>query len=217
MWTLLAAGAALLCLAGCTKTGPQGPQGETGAQGPAGDRGAQGPAGATGAKGATGAQGDKGDTGNANVLYTDWVKRTDWTARAASNNENTSGSGTSTILASEWSMTDIRAESVVIVYARREGTVSGASMIPDEFFEIGGGASGTVLFRYHYTGYWLTIYTLLVDGTWDYNGYMKSTYLPKMEWRVFIIKGSSKIGRSGSPAPDPGDYQATCRYYGIPE
>jgi hypothetical protein len=242
IWMLLLAGATLFCFSQCSKTGPEGPrgtQGDDGAQGTKGDKGdkgdtgprgatgatgAKGAAGATGAAGpkgatgATGAKGDKGDPGNANVLYTEWTKRSGWSARAASTSENTQGSVYSNIIvANEWSIGGLTAESAVMVYVRRPGSVSEAHIIPDKFYAAGGGKSGTVLFRYHYVQTWLTIYSVLVDGTWDYNSYMKNTYLPAMEWRVFIVKGSTKVARSSTPLPDPNDYHAVCKYYGIPE
>lgn len=204
--------------------GPQGTQGDIGPRGPQGakgDKGDKGPTGATGTKGATGAKGDKGDKGdpgNANVFYTEWTKRSTWSARAASTAENTQGSVYSNIIvANDWAISNLTAESAVVVYVRRPGSISDAHIVPDRFYESGGGKSGTVLVRYHYSQTWLTIYTVLVDGTWDYNSYMKNTYLPTMEWRVFIIRGSSQVARSSSPSPDRSDYHAVCEYYGIPE
>ena len=58
---------------------------------------------------------------------------------------------------------------------------------------------------------------VLVEGDWDYKGYVKNTYLPNLEWRILVIKGSNKITRTATPAPDPADYRAVCAYYGIPE
>lgn len=220
----------------CSKTGPEGPQGAQGSngsngpqgtKGDKGDKGDKGPAGATGPKGdkgdkgatgTTGAKGDKGDPGNANVLYTEWTKRPTWSARAASMSENVEGSVYSNIIVyNNWNISGLTAESAVIVYARFENyTPSEAHILPDKFTESGGGKSGTILIRYHYDQSWLTLYSVLVDGTWDYNNYMKNTYMPKLEWRVFIIGGSKKIGRT-TPPPDTKDYRAVCAYYGIPE
>jgi len=218
IWMLLLAGVTLFCFSQCSKTGPEGPQGAQGTTGVQGPKGDEGDAGATGAKGDKGPKGDKGDPGNANVSYTEWTKRSGWSARAASTTENTNGSVYSNIIvANEWSVSNLTAESAVIIYARRPNSVSEAHIIPDRFYESGGGKSGTVLFRYHYSQSWLTIYSVLVDGTWDYNSYIKDTYMPAMEWRVFIIKGSTKVARTSSPLPDLSDYHAVCEYYGIPE
>lgn len=230
IWMLLMAGAMLFSFSQCAKdgsegpqgtqgnTGPQGSKGDTGDKGDTGPRGATGATGPRGATGTTGAKGDKGDPGNANVFYTEWTKRSGWSARAASTSENAEGSIYSNIIvANEWSVSNLTSESAVMVYVRRPTSKSDAHIIPDRFYEYGGSKSGTVLFRYHYSQSWLTIYCLLVDGTWDYNGYMKNTYMPAMEWRVFIIRGSSKVARSSSPLPDKSDYHAVCEYYSIPE
>lgn len=70
------------CLAGCSKEGPQGPEGpagangSTGPQGPAGSNGSTGPAGPTGATGPAGATGPQGPAGTANVIYSDWIRPT---------------------------------------------------------------------------------------------------------------------------------------------
>lgn len=231
---LLLAGITLFCFSQCAKTGPQGPageQGNTGSQGPKGDKGDTGATGATGAKGAAGAKGDKGttgaagakgdkgDPGNANVFYTDWTKRSTWSVRAFSTDDNAEGSvGSSVTVANEWSILNLTAESAVMVYVR-DAAHSGkqALVIPDRFWQLGGGKSGTLLLRYRYASSWLTIYSVLVDGTWDYNGYIKNTFLPGLEWRVFVIRGSTKINRSSAPLPDPNNYRAVCAYYGIPE
>lgn len=206
----------------CSKTGPQGPSGSdglAGAQGDKGDKGDKGSTGARGTTGATGATGAKGDPGNANVFYTDWTKRTGWSAMAAGTTENTNGSIYSNIIvANDWSLGEITNESAVLVYMRFSNhSPVVAHPIPDNFYESGGGKSGTVLVRYHYTQSWLRIYFLLVEGTWDYNGYMKTTYMPGIEWRVIVIRAATKMSRTSAPLPDTKDYRAVCAYYGIPE
>lgn len=209
----------------CSKTGPEGPQGSDGAAGTHGDKGdkgdpgAKGATGATGPKGATGAKGDKGDPGNANVFYTDWTKRTGWSAMAAGSSENTTGSIYSNIIvANQWSLSNITPESAVLVYVRfPNSSPRDAHPIPDTFYESGGGKSGKVFFRYNYTQSWLKIYSVLVEGSWDYNGYMKNTYLPSAEWRVIVIRAGTKMSRTSAPSPDTKDYAAVCEYYGIPD
>src|SRR3546814_19802635 len=59
---LLLTAVALFSFAACEKEGPVGPQG---------------PAGPQGEQGAPGPKGDKGDPGTANVVYSDWIDRSE--------------------------------------------------------------------------------------------------------------------------------------------
>lgn len=198
-------------LAACSKTGPAGPQGQTGATGATG---AQGPAGTNGTNGATGATGSQGPAGTANVIYSEWFTPSAYTVTTTFGiihldyNKSTPGI-TQAILDN----------GTVLTYGKLNGYSSAlwptnqVALLPITIdYQIG---TTTNIDTWSANA---TVGNLEIDLVSSTNAYSGDGSINHAHsFRYIIIPGGVAGARQSSPPPDYSNYDAVCKYYGIPE
>lgn len=188
---------AVLIIAGCNKTGPEGPQGT---QGTSGATGVQGPAGAA------------GSTGMANVIYSDWFTPPSYSVTAITGINDFYYDKAATGITQ-----GILDKGVILTYGKLNGY--GSSVWP-----INQVAELPITLVYQYLGVtqmdrwsaYNTVGNLRINYTNNlgyYYDFMTNTH----SFRYVIIPGGVSGNRMSGPPPDYGDYNAVCKYYGIPE
>ena len=187
----------VLLIAACSKTGPEGPQGTQGTSGPAG---AQGPAGAA------------GSTGSANVIYSDWFTPQSYSVTSTTGINDFYYDKSATGITQ-----DILDKGVILTYGKLNGY--GPSVWP-----INQVAELPITFVYKFLGVeridtWSAYATLgnlrinYTNGAY-YDGFFTTD---SHTFRYIIIPGGVSGNRMSGPPPDHSDYNAVCKYYGIPE
>ncbi|MGH2643043.1 MAG: hypothetical protein ACRDE2_03775 [Chitinophagaceae bacterium] len=193
--------------AGCSKTGPAGPQGQTGATGP------QGPAGTAGTNGTNGATGAQGPAGTANVIYSAWFTPSAFTVTKPfgiySFDYNQPAPGI------KQSILD---NGVVLVYGKLNGYASSIwptnqiGLLPIVLTYQSGGIQIDTWSAF------ATVGNLRINFMNDNNLYTTDASISHSHsFRYVIIPGGVAGARLSSSPPDYNNYEAVCRYYGIPE
>lgn len=152
--------------------------------------GPQGPAGPKGDKGDTGA---KGATGTANVMYSDWINFT-------SKQNSITGYYEADIATPKITRAVLDKE-VILVYVADQ-----AANEINQLDAAGGDPADPNSYFWITHDVWVGKITLV--GNWWLKNNQKLRYI--------IIPGGVHL-RTSNPLPDPKDYHAVCKYYGIPE
>lgn len=221
-----------MLFAACGKTGPAGPQGPTGSQGPAGANGTNGATGATGpqgpagnngtngATGATGAQGPAGATGatgaqgpagTANVIYSSWMQ-TNWGL------ENTTTEKIMFVAEPKITTDFFNSGGVLLGYFKSEingqmdviilPAITGNSQL------VAAGLNNFNLSQYGGSGSATGV--LFEDESTNANPLSFDYAMAGDSLRYILIPGGVHA-RMSAPPPDYHNYDAVCKYYGIPK
>lgn len=197
--------------AACSKTGPTGPQGSTG---PTGATGAQGPAGANGTNGAAGAAGPQGPAGTANVIYSAWFTPSAYTVATAFGithlDYNKPAPGITQAILDN---------GTVLTYGKLNGynpslwPTNQVGLLPITIdYQIGATTNIDTWSAFATAG------NLKIDLVSSTNAYASDASINhNHSFRYIIIPGGVAGARLSSPPPDYNNYDAVCKYYGIPE
>lgn len=197
--------------AACSKTGPVGPQGQTGATGVTGP---QGPAGANGTNGTNGATGPQGPAGTANVIYSAWFTPAAFTVTTVFGifNLNYNQSAPSITQA-------ILDKGTVLTYGKLNGYATSiwptdqVGLLPITIdYQIGTSTNIDTWSAFATVGN-LRINLVSSDNAYSSDGSIAHAH----SFRYIIIPGGVAGARQSSPPPDYNNYDAVCKYYGIPE
>lgn len=184
----------------CTKTGPQG------AQGPQGE------------KGDKGQKGDKGDTGSANVIYSDWFTAPEWDLLYFNTNGYDDYYRAFTESTPELTQ-DIFDKGVILAYIKTVGAPNIITLLPwTDAHENPGDP-------------WIFSYDIFVGSIrFQFQNSIYPNYDPDPygyvstdnQFRYILIPGSIETnGLRGNSImnkhPDYKNYDAVCKFYGIPK
>ncbi len=191
----------------CSKTGPVGPQGPQGPAGPTGATGSQGPA------GTNGATGPQGPAGTANVIYSAWFTPSVYTVTTVFGiinlNYNMAASGITQAILDN---------GAVLTYGKLNGY--NPSLWPTN--QVGklpiiiNYQIGTTTNIDTWSAY-ATVGNLRINLVSSTNAYTTDAAINHSHSFRYIIIPGGVAGARQSPPPDYNNYDAVCKYYGIPE
>lgn len=193
-----------ILLVSCAKTGPAGPAG------PQGQTGAAGPQGSAGATGPTGLQGPKGA---ANVIYSSWFTPSAYTVTTTFGIVHLDYNEPAPAITQA-----ILDSGVVLTYGKLNGynaalwPANQVALLPVTVSYQNGGITNTDTWSAHFTPGNVKID--LVNNTNAYSSDADINH--NHSFRYIIIPGGAPDARQ-SPPPDYHNYEAVCKYYGIPE
>ncbi len=196
------AAALTIFLLSCSKTGDVGPAGATGPGGPAGPAGPAGP------------------VGNANVKVDTFTLATNQWVNAAIYYVGTSALVSTGYVSKYYdrAVPRLTAEfmqaGLVLIYFSSQPDLNTAVYSPMPFSFTNGFGGYALNLAYEATVGKLRLHFFL-NKVYDDPPSISTYNVPKYRFKVITIEGSIS-GRVGTP-PDPKDYKAVCKYYGIEE